>query len=546
MLGKRSIVVAVAVALAGVIVPVLATADEPVGIGVDPDLQCVGNPPRQTFDPYSPPCVPFYDGDNGGATAPGVTANEIRVLVYMQGNINYTSGSDPSNRTAPGNQIYDLREPVEQCRQRHSGSAGCDHLTVRALRVWQDYFDRRFQTYGRSVRLFVQFTEGVGITPERQRADWALALEQVDPFAVVPLFDVADTSIVPYLEAVEAAGRVAFTQGELFSDQLLDTLAPHLWSWNPSVDILAANYASEVCAQVVGQPPTRAGLVTGDPYSLVFEPSPRRLGLLWTTSPEHRNLARAAEVVREAVGNCGGSFVEEASFNECCLAHDGGDLPDEALRAMREMRLAGVTTILWPGGINGNMPRAATALNYEPEWVLMGDGSLDNSAAIFFSAASPAFNGRAGVVTHRVPERAGDTPTCERAFREIDKAYADSDLSYTCEYYRPLFLAFMAIQVAGPNLAVSQVDQGLRAIPATTGAPDLAATSFTSDDRSYVDDATAEWWDATAVEQRGCYRTIGGGGRHPVGGWPDHNWGSDWDSGDACDTWSSSTRMNLT
>src|SRR5687768_9407701 len=30
--------------------------------------QCVGDPPRQVEDPQSPPCVPYWSGDNGGAT----------------------------------------------------------------------------------------------------------------------------------------------------------------------------------------------------------------------------------------------------------------------------------------------------------------------------------------------------------------------------------------------------------------------------------------------------------------------------------------------
>lgn len=149
-------------------------------------------------------------------------------------------------------------------------------------------------------------------------------------------------------------------------------------------------------------------------------------------------------------------------------------------------------------------------------------------------------------MTHRVPEPAGQIPTCEKAFREIDQAYSDSDLGYVCEYYRGLFLTFMAIQVAGPHLSSTEVEQGLLAIPHRQGSPGLAATSFTADDRSYVDDATAEWWDATGGEPgRGCYRTIDGGARHSVGDWPDRNWGTGWLSDDQCDTWSRSARFSV-
>src|SRR5579884_2613954 len=57
----------------------------PAGTGTQPSSKhCVGNPPRQTEDPLSPPCVAFFQGDNGGRTYTGVTATEVRVLYYLE------------------------------------------------------------------------------------------------------------------------------------------------------------------------------------------------------------------------------------------------------------------------------------------------------------------------------------------------------------------------------------------------------------------------------------------------------------------------------
>jgi len=76
----------------------------PDGAGERPiTKRCVGNPPRQTEDPSSPPCVAHFDGDNGGSTATGVTPDEIRIVVYL----------DPANRTdgtqtGEGGELYDL------------------------------------------------------------------------------------------------------------------------------------------------------------------------------------------------------------------------------------------------------------------------------------------------------------------------------------------------------------------------------------------------------------------------------------------------------
>src|SRR5690349_17794992 len=44
--------------------------------------QCVGPPPeRQIEDPQSPPCIKYWQGDNGGATWPGVTKDTIYIAV---------------------------------------------------------------------------------------------------------------------------------------------------------------------------------------------------------------------------------------------------------------------------------------------------------------------------------------------------------------------------------------------------------------------------------------------------------------------------------
>src|SRR5687767_4159507 len=52
----------------------------PAPIQVARVRRCVGDPPRQIEDPQSPPCVPYWDGDNGGATAMGVTRDQIRLI----------------------------------------------------------------------------------------------------------------------------------------------------------------------------------------------------------------------------------------------------------------------------------------------------------------------------------------------------------------------------------------------------------------------------------------------------------------------------------
>ena len=92
--------------------------------------RCVGDPARQTEDPLSPPCVAFFDGDNGGATAKGVTADEVTVVMH---------GED---RTT--DQIVDCSAPPA------SSDSGTDSL----CRGFTRFFNERYQTYGRHVRVY--------------------------------------------------------------------------------------------------------------------------------------------------------------------------------------------------------------------------------------------------------------------------------------------------------------------------------------------------------------------------------------------------------
>ncbi|MCI0347640.1 MAG: hypothetical protein L0221_19740, partial [Chloroflexi bacterium] len=72
--------------------------------------RCVGNPPRQTEDPLAPPCVAFFQGDNFGATYQGVTRDEVRILLYVDGNYNDVGSRGLTGR--PNGDYFDLAKPA--------------------------------------------------------------------------------------------------------------------------------------------------------------------------------------------------------------------------------------------------------------------------------------------------------------------------------------------------------------------------------------------------------------------------------------------------
>src|SRR5258705_13768809 len=90
---------------------------------------CSGTPPRQTESAYSPPCGAASRADSGGNTWKNVNGNEIRVAFW------HLLGM-PAKRGP----IADSPQPDEDA-------------PYRTARVIQQYFNERYELYGRHLRL---------------------------------------------------------------------------------------------------------------------------------------------------------------------------------------------------------------------------------------------------------------------------------------------------------------------------------------------------------------------------------------------------------
>ncbi|HEX9682189.1 MAG TPA: hypothetical protein VGA13_03850 [Acidimicrobiales bacterium] len=524
--------------------------DDDGGGRVDPGTACVGEPPRQTFDPLAPPCVPFWDqaSDNGGATYAGVTSEEIRLLVAFDGGINYTSGSDASNRGAPRNKIYDLHQSAEECREQNSGDGGCTHLVTRGLRVWQDYFNQRFQTYGRQVHFYVSFSEGVGATPERRRAEAALHLDEIDPFAVVSFL--SEGAEDDYLFAMARGGVLNFGSFGLRDSEFYNTFPGMIWSYLPSIEQQSQSYVNYVCRQVVGPDPDNphvANLAGGE-----LRNEARKLGMISTNNRFQPGLKKLAQIVKTEVESCGGEIVDHIEFENCCLARDNGDPPDDEQQEMARFQSQGITTILWPGGGNGNYAQSAQAINYQPEWIVAGGDSFqDNATYHFYAQSGGAYDGRGIAISPRTLEPPLGQQLCFQAFREFSATFDRRDLDYVCEYYTNLFQFFVGVQVAGPFVGPTQIDKGFHAIPQKTSSADprIPACFYLPGDYTCVKDAVAMMWDqegqVTGTSTPGCFRLIDNGKRYLPGEWPVQQVAADHQPNDPCTGYSESVRVTL-
>lgn len=484
--------------------------------GAATNKRCVGNPPRQTEDPLSPPCVAYFQGDNFGATYQGVTADEIRLLVYIDGGINYISGTDGGlNNVAPSDELYDLFVPPGES----PNPEGDEHFLVRGMRVWQQYFNDAFQTYGRRVH-FYMYLSGAR-NAEGRRADAARLQKQIQPFAV--LGDATEGAEDAFLREMARRGVLNFGSFSLRPAGFFNEFPKLIWSYQPSIEQQADTYVSYVCQKVVPYGPSLASAELQ-----ASSGGKRKIGIIRTTDKNQAGLILLAEIVKKRVAECGGKIEAEATFPVCCLAQDNGDTDTYGQTQMADFRQKGITTILWPGGINGNFGKSAAASQYFPEWVIAGDGIMEGNNPVRLSQNGPSFDGRAIVVTPETFQPAQSEQRCAQAFRTVDREFSDPNLGYLCEYYRNLFQVFLGIQVAGPRLGPTSVDKGFHAIPPIESTDRQTPSCFyLTDDYTCVKDAQAEIWDNSGRppgdNRPGCWKALEGGKRYLSGKFPEGN-----------------------
>lgn len=477
----------------------------PEGTGERPATKrCVGNPPRQTEDKLSPPCVAHFDGDNGGATAPGVTADEIVVLVIEDsGFIEVTSRGTE-------------RRPVNRCFDIDAAPTDEWHLLTFGLRAFSQFFNARYMTYGRRVHFHQCWTnrDSQPTTPETARAEMNEWIRQYQPFATM-MYPIAYEEV--YIEEAARNDVVTFKSSSRLAE-FYRRWPGLLWSHTGSVEVRAELYADYVCTEVV-------------PHAVSFGANdnigqPRRLGLVYTDADGASQAEAFAHQARASIEACGGEF------------HAVGRVPypfvvgpanqSAAQENMARFQGSDVTTVIWAMGFDSESSKAAANQSYYPEWIVAGDARLDGwqpnreqnqDAWRHAWAVSPA------VLSPPVEDS-----DCYRALSEGDPNMNEQDRKLLCtnffyEHYDHRQL-FTGIQVAGPRLTLQNVDKGFHAIPpAPSNDPTVPACFYLPGDYTCVKDGVAMWWDpdspSPGQSDPGCYRMVNGGQRYVAGAWPE-------------------------
>jgi hypothetical protein len=468
--------------------PTTLAAKAPPPIYLPAVHRCYGNPPRQiSFDTQSPPCIAYWQGDNGGATSRGVTGNSIEIALLSNG-----------------------------------GDA-------RAIQDLETFFNRTFEFYGRQLKLKnlgqgpKSSYSGDSCTYQRTAAD---TLEKV---AVVFAVTDPNTSAPSCFLDEAAANKIVTISGTpWFSESALSSRTPFLWQYTMGSDQVLAHTGAMMCSDLAGRDAS---------YSpdRLMKSQPRKFGVIaqyydGQTPPDLTPL-------RSQFAKCGGSLAQVVNVkanlntNSAALADDYAQVVAADKQAVLAMQSAGVSTVVcWClVFMEDGLGPSADAQQYQPEWLVVGPGQdLDVVIKAFWADANQE---RALMGLSYEPRQVPySETTLNQAIASVDPGYQiNSDEAtwlHNQDVYWMLLLLASGIQMAGPHLTPETFQHALQ----TTSFPNPVAplvegaVGFGGGSHAMTIDAEPLWWSPNtngpmADETGGtwCYTN---GGRHHLGDWP--------------------------
>ncbi|MHB8508002.1 MAG: type 1 periplasmic-binding domain-containing protein [Candidatus Dormibacteria bacterium] len=431
--------------------------------GVAQQSRCVGNPPRQTEDPLSPPCVGFWQGDNHGITWKGVTPSSITLIMTT---------------SAAGHDNVDYTQ----------APAATDDPIDTTARVLLRYFQARFQTYGRKVRLISR----------RNPTSFKDIDAAYHPFAIAGISGLGDKENANAVRGQTMIFDGAYRPGELCpSTATLLANAPYEWCFGTSHEADDAALAGFVCTGLVGHP----AAVSKDP---TIASKIRKFGVV----------AMSQDAARPVID----ALKQRCGLSPTFYSSDG------SATATARMEGDGITTVINP--IDETM-RGATQAGYTPEWLAVGQLSANVQAEQRTTSAqiAPTEWNSFFALSNNWRWKPRPQPYYYQAAQEVSPA-VQPDGQYGSSIYYSLLMAFTAIQMAGPDLTPSNVERALQTFTAAYEPPFSPHAGYTPGDHNFLDDYMIVRWDSSGsppdgAAGSGCFRLADGGRRYlPQGPWP--------------------------
>lgn len=436
-------------------------------------------------DPYAPPCIRF-SGNNGGATSRGVSAEGIVVTVRIDSFDSGLVDAVTKSLGAAGKIPSESRETVDR--------------TIRGL---VEYFNKRFQFYGRQIQLQIYDGKGdplseiIGQGQEGAKADALKVAKEYRAFV--------DISAVttPYAASLAAEGVVNIGAPYVPREWLAQR-RPYSWTQLTDCSTVVESAASYYAVKMAKKPAVNAG---GD-----LKGKPRRLAVIAPDNAEYQGCVNAGINLLNRMGG-GGDLAARHKYQ---ISTNPGSAVNNILPKLRN---DGITTVMCgcdPVFLNF-LTTAMNGQGYYPEMAIAGVALVDTDLVGQLMQQNVWAN--AFGISYAGPTQRQGASIAYRAYKSVrrDEPSVAVDL-----IYNQLYMLAIGIQMAGPNLTPASFEKGMFDYPRRTGPS--GTWGFGPNDYSTSDDAREILWNPGAASPfnraPGAYQDPNGGKRFPIGKWP--------------------------
>lgn len=436
---------------------------------------------------YAPNCVPIWEEgrDNGGATANGVTEDEVTIVFY-------NPQDDPTVTAITNDVLGDPPTDEELSADRQQIVEAFDHL---------------YETYGRTVKLVQVEASGSASDDAAARSDAIKIADDIGAFAVVG--GPAQTNA--YAEELSARGVICLcATGQ--PQELYESLEPYAWGATLASTQGYVHRADYVAERLAGENAEFAG----DP---AYQDSERSFAIVYYETADGSR-GPGVDFFEDRLADHGVELADRIPY-----ILDLSQAPEDAATIVARLKDKGVTSVIFAG--DGFFPiyltQAATNQDYHPEWIITGSTGTDITALA----------------------RRYDQDQWSHAFgisyllARVDPDVIDEQgnivswyLGENLDDYPNIFdfgRLFIGIHLAGPELTPETFRDGLFSYEPTGGFTTAFGTAYGDirwpwPDYSGSDDVTEVWWDAeatgqdeTGAEGAGMYRYMNNGQRYLPG-----------------------------
>ncbi len=460
-------------------------------------VDCEPGVPQVDFTAYGPPCLPEFDGDNGGATYRGVTADTIRIVVRE---FPATANSEALDREleAAG---FATSEVSQAIRDR-----------------FIEHMNDTYELYGRRVELVTYESrfgnataEALGQGREGACQDATLIVEELGAYGVVG-------GSAVFSECAAERGLVVFGGGAYYPESWYADLHPYVWNTTMNCEYIAAQVAEYVAKRLHGRPAVHAG-----------DPALRtRTRVFGSYSPDNEQYVHCNEltgqIMREEYG------VEQGLVVRYAL--DISRFAEQAARAVVQWKAEGVTTVVLaadPISI-GMLTSSATEQEYFPEWVIIGTAGMDTDN-FGRSYDQRHADGHMFGISHLNATEMIYGPGTEPGNLYAQLHGGDDIPPGTTGSFYTYVQIFNFLQAAGPDLTPENMAAGVRSLP-EMGAPDYPVGRWSwANSHTGVIDSREVYWDGNAPPApnehdqslRGRWIATYDGRRFTNGEWPEED-----------------------